>query len=330
MGGPVSITSSAPSVAAVNANGEVTTFGSTGNLTLTVRSGALQAQVTVQVADFKRQSLPGEPFGVAVSVNDVAYVAALSGPMGRINLPNPAIVHQVPIVGTTVIFDATGTRAYVAGFWGSGLPVIDVTTDSIVDSLGFFYATRFDVERSADGQKTFVGTNSGLVAITNSNGTTVDVPVGSYVNHLSRHPTLPLIYATQPDLGRVVEINTNNNAIVRSFQVASGMVQATGVSANGNRLFIANESGEMGVWDLVAGTVLPSVKNVGNPFGLSLSPDGSKIYLSGSGVVRVLSASTLQVLTTFVTGGTPRAVAFNQAGTMAVSANQAGWVDFLP
>ena len=47
-------------------------------------------------------------------------------------------------------------------------------------------------------------------------------------------------------------------------------------------------------------------------------------------IFHVLDAGTLQFVTTVLTGGHPRAVAFSQDGSIAVSANEEGWVDFLP
>lgn len=330
-GSPVTVTSSQPSVVNAANDGQLTTFGTPGIATLSIQAGALHASATVRVADFHRQPLAGEPFGVDVSGNDVAYIAALSGPMGRINLPGFGIIAQVPVLGAGVAFSVSGDTAFIAGFWNSGIPLIDVATNG-VDSLGTVVGTRFTIERTGDGQKVFVGTNAGLTVINSTTGASVELPVGSYVNHLSRHPSLPLMYATQPDLGRVIEINTNTNAIARTFPV-TGMAQAAAVSNDGSRLFIANEgAGQMEVWNLANNQSLAPVKNITGPYGLTLSPDGSKIYLSQtlSGQVTVVDATSLQVLTVVLTGGNPRAVRFNQAGTVAVSANQAGWVDFLP
>jgi YVTN family beta-propeller protein len=330
-GFPFTVTSSQASVVSAANDGQLTTFGTPGTATLSIQAGSLQASATVRVADFHRQSLAGEPYGVDVSGSDVAYVAALSGPMGRINLPGFGIVSQVPVLGAGVAFSVSGDTAYIAGFWNSGIPLIDVANDG-VDSLGTVVGTRFTIERTGDGQKVFVGTNAGLTVINSSSGASVELSVGSYVNHLSRHPTLPLMYGSQPDLGRVIEINTNSNAIARTFAV-SGMAQAAAVSNDGSRLFIANEAAnQMEVWNLVSNQSLPPVKNITAPYGLTLSPDGSKIYLSQtlSGQVTVVDAASLQILTVVLTGGNPRAIGFNQAGTVAVSANQAGWVDFLP
>lgn len=67
----------------------------------------------------------------------------------------------------------------------------------------------------------------------------------------------------------------------------------------------------------------------GGANGVALSPDGrllcaSIIFL---GEVQVFDRSTLALDTTFVTGGTPRAVFADPMHGQVVVANEGGWID---
>jgi len=66
-------------------------------------------------------------------------------------------------------------------------------------------------------------------------------------------------------------------------------------------------------------------------FGLAVSPDGAVIYVSrpNAGEIVIVDRAVLAVVDTLATGGVPRRVAFNRLGTMAIIANENGWVDFI-
>ena len=81
----------------------------------------------------------------------------------------------------------------------------------------------------------------------------------------------------------------------------------------------------------VTTAAVTSIALAGQPFDVQLSPDGTKIWVGvrTAGQVQVFDRSTHALLRTVWTGGAPRRIAFIQAGTIAVIANEAGWVDFV-
>lgn len=327
-----SFQSSNPAVALVD-GAQKLRAGTLGDATITLTAGAFQAQAEIHVIDFVRQSLPGQPFGVAVNPADIAYVATLSSNgVARFDLPGTSISANILRTAQDVAFNSSGTDAYLATVAGVGIPIVDVATDSIVDSIGSIQGTPFTVQLSGDNQWIYIGGNEGLFQVEAATGSTVKYSnVFGHVNHLSRHPTQPLIYATAPDVSDVFEINTVTQTS-RTFDL-NGHIQATAVSSNGSRLFVANESQRrLDIWDLIGNVPLPSVALNGNPYGLVLNPAGTRLYasLTGSGLVQVIDPVSLQTVTTYVVGGLPRAVEFSTDGSIAVSANEAGWVDFLP
>ena len=147
------------------------------------------------------------------------------------------------------------------------------------------------------------------------------------------HPDGERLYASVL-AGTVVEVSTPRHDVLRTF-VLGGTPQGIAVSRDGTELYVANEAGDpaggLEIWDLGSGTRLERVAIGGLGFGLAVSPDGAQIYVSRSlgGDVKIVSVESRAVVGVLRTGGRPRRIGFNAAGTMAVIANEAGWVDFI-
>jgi len=146
---------------------------------------------------------------------------------------------------------------------------------------------------------------------------------------MALHPTMSFLYVSLMDANQVVEINTQTNAIARTFSVAA-VPQGVAVSLDGTELYVAQESGSLTIINLATGN--QTSVNTGVPgFGLALSPDGTQLYIAASeaGSVIVVDRSSHAILKTITTGGEPRRVAFNASGSMAAVANDQGWVDII-
>jgi YVTN family beta-propeller protein len=85
------------------------------------------------------------------------------------------------------------------------------------------------------------------------------------------------------------------------------------------------------ILDLAAGT-RTTVTGV-NPgaVGLALTPDGEQIYVTNppAGVVQVVTRATRQVFRTIPGLGSPRNVAFESHGTVAIVTDEGGRVVFI-
>ena len=64
---------------------------------------------------------------------------------------------------------------------------------------------------------------------------------------------------------------------------------------------------------------------------MAMTPDQSQLYVSllSQGEIAVIERATRIVVQRIATGGTPRRIGFNQAGTIAVVANEGGYVTYI-
>jgi YVTN family beta-propeller protein len=201
-------------------------------------------------------------------------------------------------------------------------------------ATGSFGGNLLSVAVTADDKTAYVGSTNDFVYAVDLETRSViaSINVGGWANDIAMHPSLARAYASLYNAGRIAEINTSTNQLVRTFDVG-GNPQGLAVSPGGGELYIANEKGELDIWDLAANALKQIVPLPGGPFGLALTPDGAQIYLAftfgGSGFVQILDRSSRSLLRTLRTGGYPRRIAFDLAGTTAVITDDGSRVFFV-
>jgi YVTN family beta-propeller protein len=341
VGAPLSYVSSNASVATVSSAGVVTAVGPDGGATITVTSGTLTATVGVFVGEappgtvLATVPVGGSPWGVAVTATGDFFVTTILGTIERGAFPTYAFPTTIPVNGQalSIAVNAAGTTAYVAqgadGGGTTGIAVVNLATNTVTDIIPIPNVTSFCVTLSKDEHTLFVGTNDKLQVIDVPSKTIVNdnLAVGG-ANAISRAPGSDLLYAAIN--GAVIEINGTTRAIVRTFAVPSGSLQETAASLDGTELYVAQEGGDLIVWDLTTNQLKQTVTGAGG-FGLGLSPDGKFLYEATSygGEIRVIDRASRVVLRTIATGGTPRRVAFDPTSGIAMVTNENGWVDFV-
>ncbi len=338
----ISFVSDKTNIVTVSSSGLLTSVGPTGTATITVSSSGLKTTVAVTVLPTTHPggtiaaTLPlPSAFGVAISAQGVVYASTLTGSVGRVDLPTLSFDASISAaVGSTldgIAFNAQGTTAFVAGALG-GLGIIDVATNTLTGTVappaGFGGA--FSVALSPNGSLVYLGGSAAVFAInpgTQTVAATIAVP--GTANHMALHPTMPLLYVSLVDASQVVEINTQTNAITRTFNVGP-TPQGVAVSLDGTELYVAQESGGLTIVNLATGAQTSvSLQTAG--FGLALSPDGAQLYIAASqqGQVFVVDRISRTIVKTINTGGEPRRVAFDASGKTAAVANDDGWVDII-
>lgn len=330
--------SSDASFATVSANGLVTTVGSAGAVIIAAQVHNLVGSATVHIQDTSIVAtllVSARPFGIAVSAQNVVYVTQLdAAALARVDLPTIAVSGSVSVgaTPTSVAFGLSGATAYVANQLSSteGVVTVATNTQGTTISLG---GNPFMSRVSPDGKFLGVTTNNDSVYAINISTNTIAHRFGfpSVSNGLAFHPTNDsLLYASFLD-GTVKEINYKRDAIVRSFSAGLGD-QGVAVAPDASELYVADQVGaHLEVVNLTSGAVTTSIPLPAHPFDLELSPDGAKIWVGfeTAGKVLEFDRTTRTLLRTIVTGGAPRRIAFNAAGTMAIIANEGGWVDFV-
>ncbi len=125
----------------------------------------------------------------------------------------------------------------------------------------------------------------------------------------------------------VIDVATKK--LVRTLQSGQDP-ESFDVSADGKTLYVSNEeTAEMSVLDLDAGTIRARVKVGEEPEGVTLRPDGRVVYVTceGENEVVAIDTATLKIIARVKTGGRPRTVVFTPDGTTAfVSAENDGEV----
>lgn len=336
---PITYSASPSSVISVSPSGVLTSAGPLGTGTLTVRSGSLQIDVPVTVV--ARTHPAGILAGTTTGLNEV-WAVAISPTGSRfyaINLNGNLAAGTLPGFGVTtspsgrslttaVLFDNTGSRAYVVG--DGGVTVIDAQTDAVLGTIAI-PDRAIDAVMSRDGSTLYVGGGTPTVYFVDLASGTIarSIPVpGNGIVHVALHPSQPLLYASTPDGGRVGEIDLRTFN-VRSFQV-SGRPQALAVSPDGTEVYVANDGNTYGLNVITLSTGAVSSVPLGcSTYGMVQTPDGAQLYLGCPGAVKIVDRATLTLAGTIATGGMPRRLAVTPDGKTVLVANQSGWIDFI-
>lgn len=270
----------------------------------------------------------GGPYGVAVSSAGVVYVTALDiHQLGRYDLPSHALSNdpvQTNLSPTDVAFTPDGSTAFIASA-AERIGIVELAANrqyTTIPIVGF--AIRVLV--SPDGSTLYATTSASDLLVMNiatKHWTTLSLR--SDGTGLAFDPMRPVLYVSTYG-GTIYEVNRDSNTIARSFQLA-GRPRDVAVSPDGERLFIANEGGELEVRSTTTLERLAAVKAAEGAFGLAASPDGKLLYVTRPSYhdALILDAHDYTVLQR-ITGGSPRRVAFDPSGTTAIITNGKNYV----
>lgn len=336
---PVEWVSGADAIATVSITGLVHSEGPSGTVLIHARSGSLQATARVVVLDSLldgRVSLGNQPFAADISAPGVLYVGqGTAGRLARADLPARTFTTSVTVgsVPTDLVFNSTGTRAYVTNQFSQNVGVVDVATNTQVDVIPVT-GDPFAVLVAPGDSIIYVTTNAnhvyGIRLATKAIVAAIALPATA--NGLAARDTL--LYVSTRAGGTVVEVNLRTRTVARTFTVG-GMPQKMGFSSDGTELYIANEAGYVQFWDLVAGSQIGSnlVLPQTGAYGLARRPSNGLLYVSnayfGTGNIFVIDPVARSLVYTAVLGGSTRTVVFNQSGSIGVVTNESGWVDFI-
>jgi YVTN family beta-propeller protein len=272
--------------------------------------------------------------GIAVS-GDIAYVSEpFANTVARIDLTRDTVTARIGVgsLPCFIVFNAVGTKAYVANQFSDNVSVIDVATGRQTDVIPVT-GDPLPVAISADGNTLFTTTNvNKLFKIDLATKTVVaslDLPATSH--HLLMHPDGTLLYVATRDAGSVLEVNWRSMTVVRTFTLG-GRTQGMAISPDQQELYVADELGNvLQVVNLGTGATAATVPLQGGGEGLALSANGEKLYvgLVFVGKVQVLDRQARTTVAVITTGGTPREIAADPATQTVLVTNEAGWVDIV-
>jgi YVTN family beta-propeller protein len=279
-------------------------------------------------------TLDSRPFGATVSPSGAVLITQLdAATVARGSLSTHLLGTSISVgaVPTDITIDPAGTYAYVTNQFSSNIGVIDLATNTQVDSIPVS-GNPFRVRVSPDGRSLFVTGNADSLFIIDveSREITGRLAIGLDANGLAIDYTGTRLYVSNQSDGTIDEVDLTSNTVLRTITVG-GYPQELVLSPGGTLLFVADESGSIQAWSLRSGTKRGDIAVPGGAFAMAVSPDWRQLYVSSSlgGAVYLLDWKTGATLKTVTTGGTPRRIGFAADGSTAVIANEGGWVDFI-
>src|SRR5688572_5100606 len=177
-------------------------------------------------------------------------------------------------------------RLYVTNENSGDLTVIDTATRQVVATIPLGKRPR-GIKASPDGSTLYIALSGSPMA-----------PPGTDESKLP-----------PPDrkADGIGVFDVKSGKLLRVIQAGSDPEQ-TAISADGTRLFVANEdAGVASVINVNDGSVIGTVKVGGEPEGVDLRPDGKVVYVTSEedGQVAVIDVATAKLITTFKAGPRP-------------------------
>ena len=283
----------------------------------------------------REDALSNRPYSTAISGQDVVLITQLDDErVSRIDLPALGEAGHVAVgsIPTDISFNRAGTRAYVANQFSQSISVIDVESNTETSTIALTHDT-FEVIPNAADTRLYVVTNADrLYEIDRASGNVLrSIALAGTGQSLAWHPNGELLYVSTFTGGTVLEVDTPTMTVLRTF-VTGGKAQEVVVSRDGAELFVADQDLEkVDVFNLVSGEHITSIPVGGNPWSMAMTPDQQQLYvgLVFQGEVTVIDRATRTVVHRIGTGGVPRRIVFNSEGTLAVVANEAGFVTYI-
>ncbi|HEY7193137.1 MAG TPA: beta-propeller fold lactonase family protein [Gemmatimonadales bacterium] len=281
---------------------------------------------------YTRVVLPDGALGVAVSGSIAFVTRPYANKVARIDLTTSRVTGSF-LVGSLpcyMVFNSTGTRAYVANQFSDNVNVIAVASNTQIATIPLT-GDPLPVAISTDDNTLFVTTNADSlfkVDLT-TNTVTGSLPLPATSHHLLTHPNGNIVYVATRDAGSVLEVDWHSMTVLRTFTLG-GRPQGMAMSADHSELYVANELSNVLHIITLSNGAINNVSLTGGGEGMSLGPDG-KLYIGEvfAGLVEVVNPETRTLVRTVTVGGTPREVATDAARNQVVVANEDGWVDLL-
>jgi len=282
-----------------------------------------------------RLAITGYPFDVAIAPDGSAWVTRLHAAMlERLQLQPLAStgVIRVGIAPTRVIVAPSGERAWVTNQFTKDVAVVDLAWRRRIGSIAM-EGDPLGAVLSPDARTLYVTTNLDrlcVCALTDNGGRIVrSTGLPQACTELAIHPAGNRLYVPTWKAGHILELDARSLSVAHRYDVG-GQPLGVALSTDGLRLYCGNEHGWL---DLVH---LPTGKIVRRAFDtpvdeVALTPDQSVVYASlrTAGRIAMVDANTLACVGTLEPGGLPRHIAFDRAGSVAIVANEAGWVDLV-
>jgi YVTN family beta-propeller protein len=235
----------------------------------------------------------------------------------------------------TIQFSTSGMTAYVSNQDSPSIGIVDVASNRMKSAVPMPVSTLI-LRMSTDGSRLFItGADGNLYVLgTASDSVVATVAVAhTALMGVTVDSATSGVYVAQRYAGNVTAIDAGTLTI-RTTYTGGTSAQNVVVLPDAKRLVATDIDGAaLLVWDIGSGKLVQTITapNGSEPFDIQLTPDKAQVYVTfaAAGVVDILDASTLHVVGSISTGGSPRYVVFDKTGKYAAITNDGGWVDFI-
>ncbi|MBI3226837.1 MAG: hypothetical protein HYZ39_17465, partial [Mycolicibacterium cosmeticum] len=303
-------------VAGLNPQANAAVFNvavSDGETTVPVHVKIPISPITVSAAGLVPTGTGGG-FAVAVT-NTRAYVTNWSDrTIAVIDTIHGVLVTTVDVGAKPagIAVSADGGKLFVANTTDRSVVTVDTLTGNIVNTIGLGDLTPTALTLSPDGKTIYVGT-----AKLDSAGQPIVAPF------------------TNPAIATITKISTTTNKITGTLPAIGTVPQSIVISPDGKKIYVSSKvmNPITGQLDSAAVYVFSSsaktatqINTVGNnPVALTVSPDNTKLYVTGSNsTLYTVETSKYAVVKTTGIGQAASALAFNKDGSLLLASGPQG------
>ncbi|RWY53907.1 beta-propeller fold lactonase family protein [Mucilaginibacter gilvus] len=269
---------------------------------------------------------------VTPKIKGFAYISsALDNTISVVDPADRQIVKTTPVgqYPYGVVVSPDGTRVYVSNILDKSMSVISTITNDVIATFPVGDHP-LGISISPDGSRIYVAneeSNNVSVINASTNSVMATIPVGIYPTFTLISPDGSRLYVGNQNSQTISVFNTVNNALVTNIPTAGREPSQMAVSPDGALLYAVT----LGTYDnfvLVISTTTNSVVKsilVGKtPHGITITPDGSKLYVANTSDnnVSVINTSDNAVAATIAVGVSPTGISVTPDGDFVYVANE--------
>ncbi|WP_051692062.1 cadherin-like beta sandwich domain-containing protein, partial [Pedobacter borealis] len=290
---------------------------------------SLAASGTGNIASFTATNNTTSPVTATITATPVSFLYIPNSGDGTVSVVNTAtnlVTATIGVGGSPkgVSVSPDGSTVYVTNSDDGTVSVINSATNTVTATINVGMSPN-GVAVSPDGSKVYVtnyngGTISVINAATNTVTATINVGDGPIV--ISVNPNGNNIYVTNFFSNTVSVINTVSNTVVTTINVGNLPV-GVAISPDGSKVYVTNYNDDtVSVINTATNTVTATIPSSNaSPGGISVSIDGSTLYVTGSDGVSVISTATNTVTATIGVGSGPTWVSVSPDGSKVYVTN---------
>lgn len=251
-----------------------------------------------------------------------AYITNLnSANVSVIDVATNSLITAIPVGGSPygVSVSPDGSTVYVTNRDDSTVSVISTATNTVIATIGWVGHHPQGIVVSPDGSKVYVVTDDGfdsqvsiIDAFTNTLSDSVELP--SNAQSVCISPDGSTLYVNDTYYGNLTVVNTATNLITAAITV--GYVPTSlAITPDGSKVYVRDYYGHFKVVNTSTGTVSSTILTW-NGYFMTVSPDGSTLYVSAYNKLYVVNAATDTITDSISVGsGLPQGLSVTPDGS---------------